>query len=121
MPKVTIEFDDGQVLSGVPYNWNVQFNYNNIVFDGSFSHYDLKQQEKVNDMAVEQWPFDELYESDLDAIRQIFTQLENVSMINGVEEVEIRVKLFGSKTWTVIGWGEAGDPAAIRFEIDENE
>lgn len=62
----------------------------------------------------------ELYDSDLQTLQYVMSTLEDVSRVDGVFSVEIRVKTDDVSSWAVIGWGESGDPCILRFEKDES-
>lgn len=57
----------------------------------------------------------ELIESDLRMIISVFAQLECLATIDGVHDVEIRIKNECDDT-IVIGYGENGDPAVLDVE-----
>lgn len=61
----------------------------------------------------------ELYDTDLQTFQYVMPILEDISRVDGVFSVEIRVKTDDVSTWAVIGWGESGDPCILRFEKDE--
>lgn len=58
----------------------------------------------------------ELYPEDLQTMLDVMVHLENIASIYGVFEVEIRVRIQDTNTWTILGYGEAGDPCVLRFE-----
>lgn len=60
----------------------------------------------------------ELYPENLETLKQLMGYLEDLSRVNGVFEIEIRVRIDDVDTWAVIGWGEAGDPCVLRFESE---
>lgn len=61
-------------------------------------------------------PTPELYLDDLVTIRQVMAKLDDIALVEGVFQTEIRVKTYDGSTWVVIGYGESGDPAILRFE-----
>lgn len=60
----------------------------------------------------------ELYPENLRTLQALMDQVENLSTIDGVFELEIRVRIDDLTSWAVIGWGESGDPCVLRFEKD---
>jgi hypothetical protein len=59
----------------------------------------------------------ELYPENLETLIKVTDALPDLSFIDGVFEVEVRVRVDAeSDTWAVIGYGEAGDPCILRFE-----
>lgn len=58
----------------------------------------------------------ELYADDLDVLKTLMARLPTLAGIEGVTEIEIRVRMHDENSWAVIGYGEAGDPCVIRFE-----
>lgn len=60
----------------------------------------------------------QLYLDDLYALQQLLDYVEKLSQITGVFSMEIRVKFDDTDTWAIVGWGESGDPAFLRFEQD---
>src|SRR6266498_554234 len=62
-----------------------------------------------------------LYEDDLITLTHVLNSLEDIARIEGVFSCEIRVKLdyVDSDSWIVVGWGDATEPAILRFEDDE--
>lgn len=61
-------------------------------------------------------PSFELYESDLRNLANLLGYVEDVANNEGVFDVQIRVRFDDTEYWAVLGYGEAGDPAIIRFE-----
>lgn len=61
----------------------------------------------------------ELYDDNLETLRQVLQSLEGLTTISGLFACEIRVKVDAVEAWAVIGWGEAGEPCVLRFEDDE--
>jgi len=62
----------------------------------------------------------ELYAANLAALSKVLQALEELSKIDGLFSVEIRVKVEDVDSWAVVGWAESGDPAVLRFEDDSN-
>lgn len=60
----------------------------------------------------------ELTLDDLYTIGKALAYLEDIAEIQGMHAVEIRMKTEDPTYWTVLGYGEAGDPCVIRFEKD---
>lgn len=58
----------------------------------------------------------ELYPENLDTLKTIMNRIETLAKIDGVFEVEIRVRVDDLDTWAVIGYGESGDPCLLRFD-----
>lgn len=58
----------------------------------------------------------ELYEEDLNTLITVLDCLEDLSKVEGLFEVEIRVRVDDVDTWAVVGYGESGDPCVLRFE-----
>lgn len=58
----------------------------------------------------------ELYPENLNTMLELMKALPELSAIDGVFEVEVRVRVDDMDIWAVIGWGEAGDPCVLRFE-----
>lgn len=58
----------------------------------------------------------ELYPENLNTMLELMKALPELSAIDGVFEIELKVRVDDMDTWTVIGWGEAGDPCVLRFE-----
>lgn len=58
----------------------------------------------------------EIYQPDLDTLSRVMDHLGNVAAVSGVFDIEFRVKLEDGSSWVVIGYGESGDPAILRFE-----
>lgn len=61
----------------------------------------------------------ELYSEDLETLRRLTDMLPALASVDGVFEIEIRVRVDDVFTWAVIGYGEAGDPCVLRFERDD--
>ena len=59
----------------------------------------------------------ELYEDDLIKITAAMGVLDSLSQ-TGVFSCELRVKTDDVDTWVIIGYGEDGEPAILRFEKD---
>lgn len=85
-------------------------------FDGSF--YQATYTRKGEEVATCKTP--EIYLDDLVAIQKLMEKLQDISSVNNVFEVEIHARVDDVDTWTVIGWGEAGDPCILRFEKNED-
>lgn len=60
----------------------------------------------------------ELYPENLQTLSDLLDKLGDLSQINGVFEIELRVRVDDVDTWAVIGYGESGDPCVLRFESD---
>lgn len=58
----------------------------------------------------------ELYPENLDTLKHIMARMDLFSKIDGVFEVEVRVRIDDLDTWAVIGYGESGDPCLLRFD-----
>jgi len=54
---------------------------------------------------------------DLSALRGVMEQLAALSVLSGVETVEIHTTIEGQKF--VVGYGESGEPAILRAEYSE--
>lgn len=67
-------------------------------------------------MAIHRIP--ELYADNLNTLKRVLDALEQLTKIEGLFAAEIRVKVDDIESWAVIGWGEAGEPAILRFEDD---
>jgi hypothetical protein len=61
--------------------------------------------------------FPELYPENLVTISRIIEDLDNMSL-EGLFEIEIRIRIDDSSVWVVIGHGESSDPCVVRFEYD---
>lgn len=61
----------------------------------------------------------ELYPENLKTMLELMDKVEELAAINGVYEVEIRARVDDVETWTVLGYGESGDPCVLRFEEPE--
>lgn len=61
----------------------------------------------------------EFYRENLNTLLSVMDNLVDISHVDGVFEVEIRVRVDDVYTWAVIGFGESGDPCILRFESDE--
>lgn len=61
-------------------------------------------------------PTFELYEDDLRNLANLLGYVEDVANQEGVFDVQIRVRFDDTEYWAVLGYGESGDPAVIRFE-----
>lgn len=61
-------------------------------------------------------PSPELYIENLATLQVVMSKLDNLVEINGVFDLEIRVKVDDVNSWAVIGYGESGDPCILRFE-----
>lgn len=58
----------------------------------------------------------ELYPENLETLKHIMARVPLLANIEGVHELEIRVRVDDLDTWAVIGYGETGDPCLLRFE-----
>lgn len=58
----------------------------------------------------------ELYPDDLRTMINIMGYVEDVANVEGVSDIEIKVRINDEETWTVLGYGESGDPCVLRFE-----
>lgn len=58
----------------------------------------------------------ELYPENLNTMLELMEALPDLAEIDGVFEIEVRVRVDDMETWTVIGYGHAGDPCVLRFE-----
>lgn len=58
----------------------------------------------------------ELYPENLRTLAAVMEQVEVLSSIDGVFEVEVRVRVDDVDIWAVLGYGESGDPCILRFE-----
>lgn len=58
----------------------------------------------------------ELYPENLDTLKHIMARVPLLANIDGVYEIEIRVRVDDVDTWAIIGYGESGDPCLLRFE-----
>lgn len=58
----------------------------------------------------------ELYPEHLDTLKLVMEEIVNVESIDGILEIEVRVKLEYGDRWAVIGYGESGDPCLLRFD-----
>ncbi len=65
---------------------------------------------------VEQMNSPELYPEDLDILKTLLARLPTLAGIQGISEIELRVRMNDERIWAVIGYGEAGDPCVLRFE-----
>lgn len=61
----------------------------------------------------------ELYQDDLNTLLELLDRVEDLAMVNGVSEVEIRVRVNDESTWAILGYGESGNPCILRFEEDK--
>ena len=61
----------------------------------------------------------ELTLEDLQTIQKALIYLEELAGIRGMHAVEIRMKTEDPTYWTVLGYGESGDPCVLRFEKDK--
>lgn len=59
----------------------------------------------------------ELYLENLETLKELVIKLDELIIIKGIFEIEIRVRIDDVDTWAVIGYGESGDPAVVRFEL----
>lgn len=82
---------------------------------GSEEYIMMMTKEKEHNVATCKVP--ELYEDDLVKITEAMGILDTLSC-TGVFACEIRVKTDDVDTWVVIGYGEDGAPAILRFEKD---
>lgn len=78
-------------------------------------HILLAEKKETTNVATYKMP--ELYEDDLIKITEVMGLLDTLSC-TGVFACEIRVKIDDMDTWIVIGYGEDGAPAILRFEKD---
>jgi len=64
--------------------------------------------------------FPELYDTDLITLSKLLGCVEHIAQAHpeDITDVEIRVQLYGSDFWVVMGYGSAGDPCIRRFEKD---
>lgn len=58
----------------------------------------------------------EFYEDNLHTLINVLDCLEDVSKIEGVFDVEVRVRVDDVETWAVVGYGDSGEPCVLRFE-----
>lgn len=58
----------------------------------------------------------ELYHDDLNTLLELLDRVEDLAMVDGVSEIEIRVRVNEESTWAVLGYGESGNPCVLRFE-----
>lgn len=58
----------------------------------------------------------ELYPNNLETLKHIIARMDLFSKVEGVQEVEVRIRIDDLDTWAVIGYGESGDPCLLRFE-----
>lgn len=63
----------------------------------------------------------ELYTENLATLQAVMNNLIDISLVDGVFEVEIKVKVDDVVSWAVIGFGETGNPCVLRFECDPVE
>lgn len=75
----------------------------------------MMTKEKEHNVATCKVP--ELYADDLIKITDVMVILDSLAQ-TGVFSCEIRVKTDDVDTWIVIGYGEDGAPAILRFEKD---
>lgn len=60
----------------------------------------------------------ELYPENLETLRKLVDMVPAIASVDGVYEIELRVRVDDVDTWAVIGYGESGDPCVLRFESD---
>jgi hypothetical protein len=58
----------------------------------------------------------ELYPENLDTLKHIMARIPTLANLDGVYEIEVRVRMENVDTWAIIGYGEAGDPCLLRFD-----
>lgn len=58
----------------------------------------------------------ELYPENLDTLKTIIARIPTLSKIEGIYDIEIRVRMDDFDGWAVIGYGESGDPCLLRFD-----
>lgn len=60
----------------------------------------------------------ELYPENLETLRKLVDMIPALASVDGVWEIELRVRVDDVSVWAVIGYGESGDPCVLRFESD---
>ena len=60
----------------------------------------------------------ELYPENLDTLKTIMARIPTLARIDGVFELEVRVRVDDLDIWAIVGYGEAGDPCLLRFESE---
>lgn len=60
----------------------------------------------------------ELYPENLETLRKLVDMMPALASVDGVWEVELRVRVDDVDVWAVIGYGESGDPCVLRFESE---
>ncbi len=58
----------------------------------------------------------EWYPENLEALLAVMKYIPELALVEGVHEIEVRVRVDDMETWAVIGYGESGDPCVLRFE-----
>lgn len=58
----------------------------------------------------------EWYPENLESLIRVIEAVPDLADIDGVFEIEVRVRVDDQTTWAVIGYGESGDPCVLRFE-----
>lgn len=58
----------------------------------------------------------ELYFENLTTLKVVMDKLDELVSIDGLFDIEIRVRVDDVDAWAVIGYGESGDPCVLRFE-----
>lgn len=114
--NVTLENDD-QIITVINPTVNTTFGSNSYLFEiEAWNGVEIKSKEKME--ADEKVSDIELYEGDLCTLQEVLQYLDSFMDIGGIVDVEIRIKPVNSNIWAVVGYGESGDPAVIRFEED---
>lgn len=95
-----------------------QASFGNTIYPGIYPNtipYETKTDTKIT-LTPSKEDSPELYKDDLKAIIRLLDSVEKIANDEAVFDVEVRVRLYGDNTWIVLGYGETGDPAVIRFE-----
>lgn len=58
----------------------------------------------------------EWYPENLKSLLEVMDALPALAAIDGLFEIEVRVRVDDMETWAIIGYGESGDPCVLRFE-----
>jgi hypothetical protein len=58
----------------------------------------------------------ELYPENLDTLKALLQAIPVLAGVDGVFNIEVRVKIDDVDIWAVLGYGESGDPCVLRFE-----
>jgi hypothetical protein len=58
----------------------------------------------------------EWYPENLQTLLDVMDALPDLAAIDGLFEIEVRIRVDDMDTWAVIGYGESGDPCVLRFE-----